>query len=100
MMNVYMVDIDLPEQLDEEFLELLPLQRKHIADLLSKGVITSYSMDRERSKIWITVNAETEREVGEIVAYLPLSEYFVLSVHILDNHETIGKPKPPRLSLN
>lgn len=99
-MNIYMVDIDLPEYLDEEFLELLPFQKIHISELMSRGIITTYSMSNDKSKVWTTVHANSEREVGEIVAAFPLSSYFILSIHQLEDHDSLNLSAAPPISLN
>ena len=42
-MNTYMISIQLPDQLTEEFVSLIPKQRKQIDELMDNGKILQYS---------------------------------------------------------
>jgi hypothetical protein len=98
-MDHYLVDIDLPEEPDDDFISLIPDQRARINQLLNEGIVTSYSLSIDRSKLWTTVVAESEKEVGEILAAFPLIDYMVYSIHKLAFHNSAQYHIPP-ISLN
>ena len=43
-MNSYMVTVELPEELDEQFMSLIPEQRRVVHDLMLKGTILGYAL--------------------------------------------------------
>ncbi|MCU0417020.1 MAG: hypothetical protein MUE33_07525 [Cytophagaceae bacterium] len=98
-MNHYLIDIDLPEQMDDDFIAMIPDQRLHINRLMQEGIITSYSLASDRSKLWTTVIADNEEEVGHILNTFPLISYFIYSIHELAFHNTAQYTMPP-ISLN
>ncbi|MBC7450999.1 MAG: hypothetical protein H7259_05885 [Cytophagales bacterium] len=98
-MDHYLIDIDLPEEPDDEYISLIPEQRAQINQLMQDGIVTSYSLSVDRSKLWATVVAENEREVGQILTTFPLIRYMVYSIHKLAFHNTAQYTMPP-ISLN
>ena len=69
----YMVTFDLPKYFDEEFTSLIPAQRAVVNKLMKSGVLTSYAVSLESSKLWVTMIAETEAEVREIISGFPIA---------------------------
>lgn len=98
-MDQYLVDIDFPEAPDDEFISLIPSQRTLINTHMHSGIVTSYSLSADRSKLWVTIVAENEQEVGDILGTFPLIGYMVYSIHKLAFHNTAQYSMPP-LSLN
>lgn len=98
-MSHYLVDIDLPESFDEDFTSMIPEQRAHIDTLMQNGVVTSYSLALDKSKLWTTVLAKDQEELRDILSEFPLINYFVLSIHELAFHNTTAYRMPP-ISLN
>jgi muconolactone delta-isomerase len=94
-MKQFMVDIDLPEFPDDDFMALVPHQKSHINELMTQGVVITYSLAADRSKLWTTVAAKSEEEVGEILSGFPMIDYFVYSVHDLTFHDSINFNVPP-----
>lgn len=70
-----MVEFELPEDFDDEFIALIPSQRLHIDELLALGKIRSYALSRDRSVLWVVVEAHSEFEVMEMIANMPLASY-------------------------
>ena len=68
-----MVSFDLPKYFDEEFTSLIPAQRAVVNKLMKSGVLTSYAVSLESSKLWVTMIAETEAEVREIISGFPIA---------------------------
>lgn len=81
-----MVDFELPEDLTEEFIRLIPSQRNFVNNLLAEGKIRSYSLSLDRSRLWVIFAAETEFEVLETIAQFPLSAYMTPHVQELAFH--------------
>jgi hypothetical protein len=98
-MNQYLVDFDLPEELDEEFISLIPDQRTQIDELMSNGIILSYALAFDRSKVWATINAESMDEVEEIINSLPLIHLMEAVVYELEFYTATGNGLPA-ISLN
>ena len=70
-----MIEFELPEELTEEFLELIPDQRILTDQLMAQGIIRSYSLSMDRSVLWVVMEATSEFEVMEIIAGMPLCDY-------------------------
>lgn len=87
-MAQFILDIQIPMNPDEEFFELIPLQRAHIDKLLEQGTVMSYSLSLDRSRLWVTMNARTEREAIEILSASPMFKYFEPTIHPLMFHNT------------
>lgn len=98
-MDQYLIDIDFPDEADDEFVSLIPSQRSMINTYMHSGIVTSYSLSSDRTKLWITIVAENEKEVGEILSTFPLISYMVYSIHKLAFHNTAQYSMPP-ISLN
>jgi hypothetical protein len=71
-MNEYLVEMMLPELLTEDFLMKIPEHRMIINKYMSEGIITSYALAEDRSKIWATINADSELELMNIINSFPL----------------------------
>ncbi len=98
-MDQYLIDIDYPDAPDDEFISLISSQRTMINAYMHEGIVTSYSLSSDRTKLWVTIVASSEREVGEILSTFPLIGYMVYSIHKLAFHNTAQFSMPP-ISLN
>jgi muconolactone delta-isomerase len=85
-MAQFIIDIQIPMNPDEEFFALIPLQRAHIDKLLEQGTVMSYSLSLDRSRLWITMNARSEREAIEILSAFPMFKYFEPTMYPLMFH--------------
>lgn len=86
MKQAYMVEFELPDNLSPSFLELIPKQRAAVNQMLTDGTIKSYSLSLDRTKLWAIFVAESEFDVMEAVASLPLSDFMVPSISELMFH--------------
>ena len=86
LMNQYLLDITLPQQITEEFVAMIPHQRAHIDSLMIKGMVTSYSLAIDRSKLWVTLLGRSEEEVIETFRSFPMSKFFEAKVYPLAFH--------------
>lgn len=98
-MNHFMIDITLPELLTEEFLSLIPRQRVQVNKLFSEGRLASYALSADRSKLWVTLFAETEEEVASLVSTFPLRKFMRLEVYRLAFIES-ANANIARISMN
>jgi muconolactone delta-isomerase len=88
MKRSYMVEFELPEQLTEDFLALIPEQRLMVDNLMNEGKVRSYSLAMDRSVLWMIVDANSEFEAMETIAQLPLSDYMQPFISELMFHTT------------
>lgn len=75
MKKKFMIEFELPEELNDEFLALIPEQREVVHQMMSEGTLKSYSLAMDRSVLWVVIEALSEFEVMEIIAKMPLSDY-------------------------
>lgn len=87
-MKNYMVDVQLPEIPDEDYIAKIPDQRMMFNRLMDKGVVTGYALSSDRSKLWIMISAASERQVWDILKKMPLYHYMSASVEELAFNET------------
>jgi len=88
MNKAFMIEFDLPEAPNEEFFSLVPRQRYMINNLMAEGKVKSYSLALDRSRLWVIAEADTEFEVMEMIADMPLSPYMTPFVSELMFHNT------------
>jgi hypothetical protein len=93
-MNSFMVDIELPEVIGEDFIHLIPRQRASISKLMKRGVITNYSLSFDRRKLWIVLNAETMKDAKLILASFPIFSYITYRIYNLMFHESSSLATP------
>jgi len=79
----FLVDFTLPNNLDEEFMDLIPYQRAMVNRLFKDGVLLNYALSLESSRLWCIINATSEIEVQTIVSDLPLTEFMKYEVNML-----------------
>ena len=98
-MNQYLVDVDLPDELSEEFIALIPDQRAQVNDLMANGSLLAYALSVDQSKVWVTINAETENDVQEILESMPLYDFMDATIYELAFYNVAGTGLPA-ISLN
>ena len=75
-----MVEFDLPEVYVDKFINRISEQLKEIDKLMAKGIIKSYSLAQDYSKLWIITRSDSEFGIMKIINKLPLSEYMIPSI--------------------
>ena len=98
-MQQYMVDITLPENMTEDFIQLIPAQRSFINKMFERGIITSYSLNLDRSKLWVTFYSATPEDVERVLRKFPIAEYITYQMHELMFHNSLSTMLPA-VSLN
>lgn len=94
-----MVTVELPEELDEQFMSLIPEQRSVVHDLMLKGTILGYALADDHSKLWITIVAQNSNEVRRTMRQFPIYPYIKAHISELAFHEHIAF-QLPEMSLN
>jgi len=79
----FMVDFHLPETLSEEFMSLIPYQRAMIHNYFKEGKLINYALSLENSRLWAVFQANSELEVMEYLADLPLTEFMQVEINML-----------------
>ncbi|MEY4926901.1 MAG: hypothetical protein RI894_1337 [Bacteroidota bacterium] len=96
----YLVTITLPDEMTIDFMALVPTHRARINKLMQRGIILSYALNMERTRLWIIMNVKEEEEVDSLLHGLPLHPYFLnYDTHLLMFHNTVSGALPS-ISLN
>ena len=95
----YMVDIDLPSVYDPYFISLIPGQRDRVNQLMQQGVILSYALSVDRSKLWIVMLGSSTEDVSRFLESFPLFPYMQINVSELVFFNN-AVHRMPELSLN
>ncbi len=98
LMQKFLFTFHLPVQLNDDFWACIPAHRRHINRLMDEEVIVTYSVNRDRSKGWIVLNAESMADACEIIERFPLRSFIRYEAEELFIFDSmIGAP---RLILN
>ena len=98
-MSLYQVEFHLPEILGQELMSKIPRHRELIHEMMSERIVLAYAVNTDRSKGWITIVAENESEVEEILMRSPIYRYLnhdIFELFIYDAEHL----RFPRLVLN
>ncbi|MCX6297183.1 MAG: hypothetical protein NTX97_14215 [Bacteroidetes bacterium] len=98
-MNTYMISIQLPDELSEEFISLIPKQRKKINDLMDEGKVLQYSLAFNRSQLWVIVSANSEIKALDIISTFPLIHFMKPEIYELAFHNSLSN-ELPKLIMN
>lgn len=98
-MNQYLVDLNLPDELTDEFLSLIPRQRAHVDQMMMDGILSSYALSSDRRKIWAIIVAESEMEVYAALQSMPLFDFMESTIYQLAFYNVAGS-RLPSISLN
>lgn len=95
----YMVDFTLPSILSDEFMGLIPYQRAAVNKFFKEGKLLNYSLSLENSKIWAVFNANSEMDVMDMLADLPLTKLMEIEISMLTFYNAF-EPEMPHFSMN
>jgi muconolactone delta-isomerase len=98
-MSQFMVEIALSEVMTQEFAGKIPAQRQKVNEMMEQGILMSYALADDRSKLWCVVKADTEYEVMTIVSEFPLVDYMDFAISELLFHNMVAL-RLPLFSLN
>lgn len=97
-MSYFMVDISLPE-IDDEFMSLLPAQKRFVEKLIENGMVMSYSLASDRSKLWVIFKGEEVHHIRGLLACFPIIDKVTYNIVPLISHQN-SKTKIRSFSLN
>jgi hypothetical protein len=67
-------------EMSDEFMDLVPPHRTYINFLINKGTIDHYAVSMESMRSWITLNAESKKEVEKILKKSPLYKFWTVEI--------------------
>lgn len=97
MEPLYMIELELLNVRTEDFISKVPKQREVLHNLIAAGVVKSYTLALNHSKLWLVATADNEFEIMTLIAQLPLSELMIPSITPLLSHETQNQRKQTAL---
>jgi hypothetical protein len=74
-------------EISDAFMDLVPKHRTYINYLINKGFVEHYAVSMETQRAWITINAETKKQVIKLLAKSPLYKFWTNEVdelYVLD----------------
>lgn len=74
-METFMIEFDLPEEMDGNFASLIPAQRLKVNELIMNGRIQMYALSADRSQLWCLVRAKDELDAMDVISEFPLISY-------------------------
>lgn len=98
-MSTYKAEIELIDAFTSRFSKLIPAQRKKVDELMNAGLIVSYGLAMDRSKLWIVFEAKNLEQVYDTLRSFPLYDFMKPDVFELAFYDTIHSGFP-QLSLN
>jgi muconolactone delta-isomerase len=95
----FMVEIELPLDMADEFVSKIPHQRVAVDRLVQLGKIRTYSLALDSRKLWVVATAESEEQVADLISQFPIYDYIKFDIFKLNFHN-IAKIGFPQVSLN
>lgn len=97
-MEIIFVESSLPE-MTEEFMARIPMHRVMINQLIERGVILMYAVAEDRSKLWLSIRAESLYDAKQIVKKFPIYAFLEPQFSTLMFYNSTDELMP-RFSLN
>ena len=98
-MKIFMIDIELPEVKDEQFMQLVPQQRELVNRWLTQGIILSYTLNLSKSKLWVVGEARAKENMLGLLQQFPIYAYIKFEMHEVQFHD-VAPSQMPQLWLN
>lgn len=95
----FIVEIKLPEILDQHLIDILPSQYTEIGNMMNDGIISSFLLSDNAQKAWLTLDAESKDEVDNILCAFKLYDFVEITISELSIAE-VTSPAVPSFSLN
>jgi hypothetical protein len=83
-----MIDIELPNKIGYDFIQLIPEQRAFVSKMMEKGIIKNYSLSSDRARLWVVVEVNTLEDAKKVVRAFPIFSFIKYEIHYLLFHET------------
>jgi|LakMenEpi03Aug12_release.lakeMendotaPanAssembly.Ray.scaffolds.fasta_scaffold1822170_1 hypothetical protein len=71
-LDTFQVHIKLPDIFTRRFAALIPQQRERVNQLMEERTILNYTLDMDRSQLWVTMQAKDQEAVMDILATFPI----------------------------
>ncbi len=74
-------------EMNDEFMTLVPPHRTYINMLINKGILEHYAVSLESQRAWITINADSKKDVKKLLEKSPLYKFWEMEVdelYVLD----------------
>ena len=98
-MSTYKVEIELIDSFSRDFTQHIPAQRRKINELMNAGLIVSYALAIDRTKVWVVFEAKSLEQVYDLLRSFPLYDFMKPDVFELAFYDTIHSGFP-QLSWN
>lgn len=86
-MNEYMIHIKLMATHGADILLKYPAQRTIVNYLMSIGKLSSYVASVDRTRLWLTMNANSKQEVVTLLQKFPIHQNIDYEIHQLTINE-------------
>lgn len=90
----FMVDFTVPKNMSLEFKEMIPYQKMVVDRLFDEGKLRSYAQSFEDTRLWAIFNANSEVEVMNMLADLPLTNFMKVSINMLSSYNSADNYLP------
>lgn len=78
----------------DAFWELIPFHRRYINELMRDEKIVTYSVNQDRSRGWVVLNASSERQAKAFIDGFPIRAHITFRIEELFIFDSmIGSPK-------
>jgi len=85
----FMVDCTFPDELTDEFFDLLPYQDSVVNKYISNGKLLNYALSLENGKLWNIFSANSEMEVREMLLEFPLTRFMRIEINLLTCYNAV-----------
>ncbi len=95
----FMIDVEIDNNPPSDFYLKVATQRDMVLDMMDKGVILSYGLSDDSTKLWLVAVGKNLSEVRELTEQFPLFKYMTFNIVPLMFFSN-STHKLPELSLN
>lgn len=93
-MKKFLCTFELPGSMDDTFWEQIPFHRRYVNELMRDEKIVTYSVNQERSRGWVVINAVNERQARMLIDGFPIRQHISIQLDELFIFDSmIGSPK-------
>ncbi len=86
--QLFIAEFNLPQPFPSEFMAKIQKQRQFINGKMIEGVIKSYAVSADLSRLWMVTIAKDEWAVLALVADMPLAEWLTPNIQPLMFYNT------------
>jgi muconolactone delta-isomerase len=90
-MNQFMIEVTFPSEFTIEMQLLIPQQRAMVVRMMRKGILLSYSLSHDRTRLWMIMVGEEEEQIERYINRFPLASYMQYEVRELMFHNSLSE---------